>query len=146
MVCRNFILPEFCKPCLFLSSFIFAQLILPYLFDRPSKVFPCASQMSWKPGEKEFIENIGCQMQGPLKFPNPFFLQGVFYTLSPQHGEPFSNVSGDTVIVRSNPAEKAIEEGGPSQRAALEFRHLVVGKGVFQLEDQAPVRRMLYPR
>jgi len=30
MVCRNFILPEFCKPCLFLSSFIFAQLILPY--------------------------------------------------------------------------------------------------------------------
>ena len=31
MVCRNFILPEFCKPCLFLSSFQFAKLIVPYL-------------------------------------------------------------------------------------------------------------------
>ena len=30
MVCRNFILPEFCKPCLFLSFFQFAQLIVPY--------------------------------------------------------------------------------------------------------------------
>ena len=30
MVCRNFILPEFCKPCLFLSSFQFAKLIVPY--------------------------------------------------------------------------------------------------------------------
>ena len=29
MVCRNFILPEVCKPCLFL--FQFAQLIVPYL-------------------------------------------------------------------------------------------------------------------
>jgi putative transposase len=31
MVCRNFILPEFCKPCLFLSYFQFAQFIVPYL-------------------------------------------------------------------------------------------------------------------
>ena len=31
MVCRDFILPEFCKPCLFLSSIQFAQLIVPYL-------------------------------------------------------------------------------------------------------------------
>ena len=30
MVCRNFILPEFCKPCLLLSSFQFAKLIVPY--------------------------------------------------------------------------------------------------------------------
>ena len=30
MVCGNFILPEFCKPCLFLYLFQFAQLILPY--------------------------------------------------------------------------------------------------------------------
>ena len=30
MVCRNFILPETCKPCLFLSTFQFAKLILPY--------------------------------------------------------------------------------------------------------------------
>ena len=30
MVCRNFILPEFCKPCLFLASFQFAKLIVPY--------------------------------------------------------------------------------------------------------------------
>ena len=30
MVCGNFILPEACKPCLFLSSIQFAQLILPY--------------------------------------------------------------------------------------------------------------------
>ena len=30
MVCRNFILPEFCKPCLFLYSIQFAQLIVPY--------------------------------------------------------------------------------------------------------------------
>ena len=29
-LCRNFILPEICKPCLFLSIFQFAQLILPY--------------------------------------------------------------------------------------------------------------------
>ena len=29
MVCRNFILPEFCKPCLFLSSIQFAKFILP---------------------------------------------------------------------------------------------------------------------
>ena len=31
MVCRDFILPEFCKPCLFLCSIQFAQLILHYL-------------------------------------------------------------------------------------------------------------------
>ena len=30
MVCRDLILPEFCKPCLFLFSFQFAKLILPY--------------------------------------------------------------------------------------------------------------------
>ena len=30
MVCRNFILPEICKPCLFLSTFQFAKFILPY--------------------------------------------------------------------------------------------------------------------
>ena len=30
MVCGNFILPEFCKPCLFLCIF-FAQLIVPYM-------------------------------------------------------------------------------------------------------------------
>ena len=32
---RNFILPEICKPCLFLSFFQFAKLILPYhgVFD-----------------------------------------------------------------------------------------------------------------
>ena len=30
MVCGNFILPEVCKPCLFLSSIQFAQLILHY--------------------------------------------------------------------------------------------------------------------
>ena len=30
MVCRDFILSEICKPCLFLSSFQFAKLILPY--------------------------------------------------------------------------------------------------------------------
>ena len=30
MVCCDFILPEICKPCLFLSSFQFAKLILPY--------------------------------------------------------------------------------------------------------------------
>ena len=32
---RNFILPEICKPCLFLSLFQFAKLILPYhgVFD-----------------------------------------------------------------------------------------------------------------
>ena len=31
MVCGNFILPELCKPCLFLCSIQFAQLILHYL-------------------------------------------------------------------------------------------------------------------
>ena len=31
MVCPNFILPEACKPCLFLSSFQFAHLIVLYL-------------------------------------------------------------------------------------------------------------------
>ena len=30
MVCRDFILSEICKPCLFLSFFQFAKLILPY--------------------------------------------------------------------------------------------------------------------
>ena len=35
MVCRDFILPEFCKPCLFLSSIQFAQLILHYLAVSP---------------------------------------------------------------------------------------------------------------
>ena len=30
MVCRDFILSEICKLCLFLSSFQFAKLILPY--------------------------------------------------------------------------------------------------------------------
>ena len=30
MVCANFILPDACKPCLFLSSIQFAQFILPY--------------------------------------------------------------------------------------------------------------------
>ena len=31
IVCRDFILPEICKPCLFLSFFQFAQFIVPYL-------------------------------------------------------------------------------------------------------------------
>ena len=31
MVCGNFILPEICKPCLFLCLFQFAQLIVHYL-------------------------------------------------------------------------------------------------------------------
>src|SRR5699024_7368873 len=31
MVCRDFILPEGCKPCLFLTTFQFAKLIVPYL-------------------------------------------------------------------------------------------------------------------
>ena len=31
MVCHDFILPEFCKPCLFFSSFQFAKLIVPHL-------------------------------------------------------------------------------------------------------------------
>ena len=30
-LCRNFILPEICKPGLFLSVFQFAKLIVPYL-------------------------------------------------------------------------------------------------------------------
>ena len=30
MVCRDFILPEGCKPCLFLTTFQFAKLIVPY--------------------------------------------------------------------------------------------------------------------
>ena len=30
MVCRDFILPEICKPCLLLSTFQFAKLIVPY--------------------------------------------------------------------------------------------------------------------
>ena len=30
MVCPDFILPEICKPCLFLCLFQFAQLIVPY--------------------------------------------------------------------------------------------------------------------
>ena len=30
MVCRDFILPEICKPCLFFSSFQFAKLIVPH--------------------------------------------------------------------------------------------------------------------
>ena len=39
MVCRNFILPEICKPCLFLSTFQFAKFILPYPALRKSKSF-----------------------------------------------------------------------------------------------------------
>ena len=30
MVCRDFILPEICKPCLLLSTFQFMKLIIPY--------------------------------------------------------------------------------------------------------------------
>ena len=30
MLCCDFILPEDCKPCLFLSAFHFAKLIVPY--------------------------------------------------------------------------------------------------------------------
>lgn len=37
MVCANFILPEFCKPCLFLCSIQFAQFIVPY---QSKSVFP----------------------------------------------------------------------------------------------------------
>ena len=37
MVCGNFILPEACKPCLFLSSIQFAQLILPYRRNKINK-------------------------------------------------------------------------------------------------------------
>ena len=33
MVCRDFILPEICKPCLLLSTFQFAKLIVPYHND-----------------------------------------------------------------------------------------------------------------
>ena len=39
MVCRDFILPEFCKPCLFLSSIQFAQLILHYQEIGPAPSF-----------------------------------------------------------------------------------------------------------
>ncbi len=35
MVCRDFILPELCKPCLFLSSFQFAKIIVPYQSIHP---------------------------------------------------------------------------------------------------------------
>ena len=54
MVCANFILPDACKPCLFLSSIQFAQFILPYppnpatmvefsaaLTKRPRSILPC---------------------------------------------------------------------------------------------------------
>lgn len=34
MVCRDFILPEGCKPCLLLSSFQFAKIIVPYRIKR----------------------------------------------------------------------------------------------------------------
>ncbi|MGL0866513.1 hypothetical protein ACSTB5_12760, partial [Faecalibacterium duncaniae] len=37
MVCGNFILPEFCKPCLFLCLFLFAQLIVPYQSIRSTR-------------------------------------------------------------------------------------------------------------
>ena len=40
MVCRYFILPEFCKPCLFSCLFHFAQLIVPYhLYGKEIRVF-----------------------------------------------------------------------------------------------------------
>ena len=39
MVCRNFILPEICKPCLFLSTFQFAKFILPYPCTQAEAVF-----------------------------------------------------------------------------------------------------------
>ena len=32
MVCRDFILPECCKPCLLLYTFQFAKIIIPYLY------------------------------------------------------------------------------------------------------------------
>ena len=56
MVCRNFILPEFCKPCLLLSSFQFAKLIVPYHTSRKAtitrwraEVKPLVSQASEHP-------------------------------------------------------------------------------------------------
>ncbi|WP_428995881.1 IS3 family transposase [Megasphaera stantonii] len=42
MVCRNFILPEFCKPCLF---FIFAKLIVPYQYYNEQRI---KEKLGWK--------------------------------------------------------------------------------------------------
>lgn len=46
MVCRDFMLPEICKPCLFLCLFQFAQLIGPV-----DKIVPGASM--WYNNRKE---------------------------------------------------------------------------------------------
>ena len=42
MVCRDFILPECCKPCPFLSSFQFAKIIVPYLKNRSKLCIACS--------------------------------------------------------------------------------------------------------
>ena len=46
MVCRDFILPEDCKPCLFLSAFHFAKLIVPY--PAPRLMSSCGAAISPK--------------------------------------------------------------------------------------------------
>lgn len=47
MVCGYFIIPECCKPCLFLSIFQFAQLIIPY---------PCSAERAdAQPGETRLL-------------------------------------------------------------------------------------------
>ena len=52
MVCRYFILPESCKPCLF-----FAQLIVPYLRLEPMKIIadPCCSSVGFFLAAQEYI-------------------------------------------------------------------------------------------
>ena len=48
MVCRNFILPEICKPCLFLCLFQFAQFILLY------RIFYLqGTEASWPDGQNQ---------------------------------------------------------------------------------------------
>jgi len=47
MVCRDFILPEICKPCLFLSVFQFAKLIVPYPYCTLSVIFAAGLALSF---------------------------------------------------------------------------------------------------
>ena len=104
MVCRDFILPEFCKPCLFLSTFQFAKLILPYRIRRyrggiAVSIFIYCNPPNALRSKKAMLRkrdipamNVNCQFKGYFPLP-PLALSrrywkakssGFFYSVLPK--------------------------------------------------------------
>ena len=87
MVCHDFILPEDCKPCLFLSAFHFAKLIVPYrppFCPPPSGRRPCKTFSFLSPSLIRWI-----QQKAP---PRLVGREGPCIAMLPQRGQNHSMI------------------------------------------------------